>query len=74
LSTVNLSLGKSFAVWEQVHLEVRGDANNVFNHANFGLPANGLSLTGSAISTGTSQISSTSVPMRTMQLSARITF
>jgi hypothetical protein len=74
LRTVNLSLSKSFAIWEQVRMEVRGDANNAFNHANFGLPNNNLDLSGSAISTGTSNISSTSVPMRTMQLSARISF
>jgi hypothetical protein len=74
LDTVNLSLGKTFSVAERVHLEVRGDADNAFNHPNFGLPTNGLSLTGSTISTGTSKISSTSVPTRNMQLSARITF
>jgi Carboxypeptidase regulatory-like domain len=74
LSTVDLSLGKTFAIWEQVRLEVRADADNVFNHASFALPNNNLSLTGSAISTGTSNISGTSVPMRNMQLKARISF
>jgi hypothetical protein len=74
LSTVNLSLGKAFAIWEQVRLEIRGDADNAFNHPSFGLLNNGLGLTGSTISTGTSNISSTSVPTRTMQLSARISF
>jgi Carboxypeptidase regulatory-like domain len=74
LSTVNLSLGKTFAIWEQVRVQVRADADNVFNHASFSLPNNNLSLTGSAVSTGTSNISATSVPMRNMQLSARITF
>ncbi len=74
LSTVNLSLGKTFAIWEQVRVQIRADADNLFNHPSFALPNNNLSLTGSAISTGTSNISSTSVPMRNMQLSARITF
>jgi hypothetical protein len=74
LSTVNLSLGKSFAIWEQVRLQVRADADNVFNHASFKLPNANLSNTGSVISTGTSNLSDTSVPMRNMQLSARITF
>jgi Carboxypeptidase regulatory-like domain/TonB dependent receptor len=74
LSTVNLSLSKTFAIWESVHLQVRADADNVFNHASFALPNANLSLTGSAISTGTSNISNTSVPMRNMQLSARISF
>jgi hypothetical protein len=86
LSTVNLSLGKSFAIWEQVSLQIRGDADNVFNHASFGLPANQLTTCPSsgelpsacsaygAIQTGTSTINSYSVDRRTMQLSARITF
>ena len=74
LSTVNLSLSKVFLIKELVGIQVRADADNVFNHASFSLPNNNLSLTGSAISTGTSNISNTSVPMRNMQLSARITF
>jgi hypothetical protein len=74
LSTVNLSLSKTFAITEQVHLQVRADADNVFNHASFALPNANLSNTGSVISTGTSQITNTSVPMRNMQLSARISF
>lgn len=39
LSQVNFSLGKTFAIWEQVHLQIRADANNVLNHPSFGLPA-----------------------------------
>ena len=74
LSTVDMSLGKTFAIWEQVRLEVRADADNVFNHASFALPNANLSLTGSAVSTGSSTITNTSVPMRTMQLKARISF
>jgi len=44
LATTNLSLGKTFAIWEQVSLQIRGDADNVFNHPSFGLPANTLSV------------------------------
>ena len=44
LTNVNFSLGKSFAIWEQVHLQVRADANNVFNHPSFGLPGAGLTV------------------------------
>jgi hypothetical protein len=55
-------------------LQIRADADNVFNHPNYALPNANLSLTGSAISTGTSNISNTSVPMRNMQLSARFSF
>jgi Carboxypeptidase regulatory-like domain/TonB dependent receptor len=75
LSTVNLSLGKTFNIWESVNLQIRADADNAFNHASFGLPATGLQVNSSGtISTGTSQITSTTVPGRTMQLTARITF
>jgi hypothetical protein len=35
---VNLSLGKTFSIWEQVKVQFRADANNVFNHPSFGLP------------------------------------
>lgn len=74
LGVAGLSLGKTFALWEQLRLEVRADADNIFNHPSFALPTNNLSLTGSAISTGTSNISNTSVPQRTMELGARFTF
>ena len=74
LSTVNLSLGKTFAIWEQVRYRFVLMRTMYSIIASFALPNNSLSLTGSAISTGTSNISATSVPMRNMQLSARITF
>ena len=74
LSTVNLSLSKTFAIREGMGLQIRADADNVFNHASFALPNNNLSLTGSAVSTGTSNITNTTVPMRNMQLMARFSF
>jgi len=76
-SRVNLSLGKSFAIWEQVSLQIRADANNVFNHASFDPPSGSLSVgSNGAITTqsSASAISSVSEPGRTMQLSARISF
>ena len=60
LATVGMSLGKSFAITERVRMEVRGDADNVFNHPSFALPNANLP--------GTSNISNTSVPMRNMGL------
>jgi hypothetical protein len=74
LSRVNLSLGKSFAIWEQVRMQVRADANNIFNHPSFGLPASGLTANNGVIQTGSSTINSVSVPARTMQVSARLSF
>jgi hypothetical protein len=75
LTTTDLSLSKTFAIWEQVKLQVRGDADNLFNHPSFGLPANTLSVTSSgAIAPGSSTINSVTVPSRTMQVSARLSF
>jgi hypothetical protein len=74
LSNVNFSLGKSFAIWENVKFQVRADTSNIFNHPSFGLPNGALTLTSGAVNTGTSTIRSTTVGGRTMQLSGRITF
>lgn len=52
LATANLSLGKTFAVWEQVRLQIRADADNVFNHPSFALPANQLTLCPTAAPAG----------------------
>jgi Carboxypeptidase regulatory-like domain len=83
---VNLSLGKTFSVTELVHVQVRADANNAFNHPGFNLPNNSLTVCPSsgdlpsgcsnygAIATGTSTITGLSSPGRTMQLSAHLTF
>jgi hypothetical protein len=86
LSTTNLSLSKTFSIWEQVKLQVRGDADNAFNHPSFQLPSYGLTACPSsgtlptgcsaygAIQTGTSTINNVTVPSRTMQVSARLSF
>jgi hypothetical protein len=74
LATTDLSLGKTFSIWESVKLQVRGDAQNLFNHPSFGLPANQLTVLNGAVSAGTSTINSVTVPSRTMQVSARISF
>jgi hypothetical protein len=83
---VNLSLGKTFAFTEGIHLEVRADSNNAFNHPGFGLPNSNLTVcpsTGTlpggcggygAIATGTSTITTVTDPGRTLQLSAHVTF
>ncbi len=84
LDRTNLSLGKTFAIWESVGLQIRADANNLFNHASFQLPTSSLAICSSAtsvgcsavgaVTTGTSTIRSTTVGGRTMQLGARLTF
>jgi hypothetical protein len=90
LDRINFSLGKTFAIHESIGLQIRADANNLFNHPSFGLPGPGTPLqlsvcsnttsagcVGSAVGavqTGTSTIRSTTVGGRTMQLGARLTF
>jgi Carboxypeptidase regulatory-like domain len=89
-SQVNLSLGKTFSITEAVHLQVRADSNNAFNHPSFNLPNQNLTVCPSSpqpgqglpsgcsaygvISTGTSTITSVTGLGRTLQLSARVTF
>ena len=72
---INLSLGKTFDIWEQVRMQIRVDADNAFNHPNFSEPSTNLQVgSNGAITTGTSQITGLSNPTRALQLSARITF
>lgn len=42
VNLTNLSVGKTFDIREGVKLQIRADATNAFNHANFGLPGGGI--------------------------------
>ena len=75
LEVVNLSAGKTFAIWQQVGLQIRVDAFNAFNHANFGQPSAGLTCSTPGVPcTAAANITSTSGGGRTMQLGARLAF
>ena len=65
---VNFSLFKQFKISERFRLEVRGDALNLFNHPNFGIPD--LNVGDPAIGA----ITSTSVSPRLIQLGAKLAF
>jgi hypothetical protein len=68
LTNVNLSVGKTFSIWERAKMEIRGDATNVFNHPSFNLPDN-------TIGQGhTAQITNVTVGGRAMQLYAQVYF
>lgn len=67
VANVDLNLMKNFAMTERWKVEVRGEAYNAFNHANFGLP--GASVAAPAFGTIRSARSG-----RAVQLAARITF
>ncbi len=84
VEAVNLSVGKTFDLHESVKLQVRADAVNAFNHANFGLPGGGVygltSFTGQQpgqayrVDENTNQITGTTNGGRTMQLAAHLDF
>ncbi|GGH05576.1 TonB-dependent receptor [Silvibacterium dinghuense] len=46
IDQVNLSASKTFAIYENVKLNIRADATNAFNHASFGMPTQTLAGTG----------------------------
>jgi hypothetical protein len=74
LTVFNFSMAKNFSFGERVHLELRSDWVNVFNHPSLGTP--GITLGGAnfgEINAGT-QGNGVAVAPRSGQLSARVTF
>ena len=70
---VNAALLKNFSIkmrGEEVGLQVKAEASNVFNHPNFGLPDAGIGDS----TVGTITIANRGLPARTMQLGAKISF
>ncbi len=67
---LDLSLGKTFQIHEAMHLEIRADAFNSFNHPNFSQPQ---TATGTGV-VGGGTITSTSAGGRDVQLGGRFTF
>ncbi|HXW90112.1 MAG TPA: TonB-dependent receptor [Terriglobales bacterium] len=79
LNVVNLSAGKTFSLpWENMKFQIRGDAQNAFNHPSFGVPSDatvgGSSGVGTPYTTGTVAISNYTVGGRSLQVGARLTF
>jgi hypothetical protein len=80
INVVNLSAGKNFALGDKVSMEIRADASNAFNHPSFGLPNFGLVSGGDGSTDATpffgspTNITTTTVGGRTMQLMGRISF
>jgi hypothetical protein len=68
---VDLSLGKTFRVWERVALEIRADAFNAFNHPNFVLPNANIQSPDVGRITSTTSFGAAD---RVIQLGARISF
>ena len=77
LNEVNLSAGKTFALWRTMQLLIRADATNAFNHPSFGNPNSGLTCTAPGApcsANNVTEINSTTVGGRTMQLGAHLEF
>lgn len=78
IDTANLSLGKTFHLFEGAGLQFRADASNVFNHPNFDIPDGNfndpVNLSTADRPQGAGTISGTTVGGRTMQISARFEF
>jgi hypothetical protein len=73
----SLAKSLSFPRWEQGKLQIRMDANNIFNHPAFSLPNSTLShaaLLSGTPSTSVGRITGTDGGGRTIQLSARFSF
>lgn len=65
---VDLALDKTFVISENKTLDLRWESYNAFNVDNYGLPANTIDVSGAG------QITSTQVPMRTMQFGLHFRF
>jgi hypothetical protein len=82
---VDMSFGKTFDIHESVKFQIRMDATNAFNHANFSLPGGGITglsafsgqVVGQAYlptAAGAQQISGLTNGGRTVQLAGRLEF
>jgi hypothetical protein len=79
LDEVNLSGAKTFALpREGMELQLRGDAQNAFNHPSFGVPSDaslgGGNGAGTPYTTGTVSITNTTVGGRSVQLGIHLTY
>jgi hypothetical protein len=81
LKLVNLQGSKTFNIWENLHLQIRADAQNAFNHPSFGVPgdfvlggSNGPGTPYNTPGVGSGQIRTLTVQGRSVQLGARLTF
>ncbi len=70
---VDLSFAKSFRIRESIHLEVRADSYNVFNHPQFNNPDSNI-LSSTAGQIGSAQGANNFGPGRIFQMGGRVTF
>ena len=68
-----LALHKRFNITEQVNMQFRGEAFNIFNHANFALP-NPLVFSGTSYNSSAGSITATSNASRQIQFALKLLF
>jgi Carboxypeptidase regulatory-like domain len=68
MQTVDVSVVRSFPLWETVRLETRGEFFNALNHTNLGTPNRFVN------TAGFGSITEVTTPGREIQLSARLSF
>ncbi len=74
LTVFNMSIAKGFSITERVHLELRSDWVNVFNHPSFGPPNSTFGTSGFGLLSSAAPNGGITVAPRSGQLSARISF
>ena len=70
---LDTALHKRFNITEQVNMQFRGEAFNIFNHANFALP-NPLVFSGTTYNSSAGSITATSNASRQIQFALKLLF
>ena len=74
LADLDLSIEKTFAVRENLHLQFRAEFFNALNHTNFGLPLNSVFGSSGFYLPTAGLITSTSTPARQIQFGLKALF
>ena len=74
LATLDLNLAKRFTVREDLSLQFRAEAFNLFNHTNLGLPASAVFNRDGTIRGTAGRIVETTTSSRQFQLGMKILF
>jgi hypothetical protein len=74
LTVFNFSIAKQFSFTERIHLELRSDWVNIFNHPSFGPPSSAFNGGNFGLINSASPNGGITVAPRSGQLSAKITF
>ena len=73
LANLDLSLSKNIPIVERVNLQIRAEAFNLLNHANFGTP-NAIVFSGASVSSSAGLITSTVNTSRQIQFGLKLVF